>query len=294
MQSEPSQLQRVLTQYSESSGARFYRWVMGDGGCDIHYGIYSDSASMQEATRASTMRLLWIAQQALAGQSLKQVIDIGAGRGGAAQLIAQTTNAEVTCVDLCQHHHQDNHAEASRLGIDNQIHTVTGDFERLPADFTSKFDLAWSQEAICHAENKTNVFQEVYRVLRPGSVLAFSDILLSESATPESSAAFTNVNAVTRLSTPKQYCQALENAGFEAIEFEDWTEHLADNFSNMLTMIERHRERLINENVPADHIDNFATALRQRLSWQEGEVMRWGAFCCKKKMEHADRRQDSE
>ncbi|MCA9139260.1 MAG: methyltransferase domain-containing protein, partial [Planctomycetales bacterium] len=278
MQSEFSQHQRVLNQYSESSGASFYRWVMGDGGCDIHYGIYDGVSTMQDATRASTKRLLEIALRSLADGPVEKVIDLGAGRGGSAHLIAQSTGAEVTCVDLCDHHLRDNQAKAFELGIGEKIRTLTGEFERLPTEFTSQFDLAWSQESICHAEHKQPVINEAYRVLRPGGVFAFSDILLAENATPEQSAAFTDVNAVTQLGTSTEYINSLESAGFKEITYEDWTPYLADNFATMLEMIRRHRDRLIESNVPAEHIDKFAAALRQRLTWKPGEIMCWGAF----------------
>lgn len=282
MHPETNQHQRVLTQYSESGGAEFYRWVMGDGGCDIHYGIYPGSATMQEATRASTMRLLAIARQALGTGRLKHVIDLGAGRGGPAHLIAQTAGAEVTCVDLCEHHHQDNLTAAAKLGLESKIHTLTGQFEHLPNEFSARFDLVWSQEAICHAENKRQVFNEVYRILRPGGVFAFSDILLSETATPEQSKAFTDVNAVTQLSTMTEYMNDLQQAGFEHVGFADWTEFLADNFANMLQMIKQHYDQLLQQGVPQTHLDTFAAALNQRLTWPTGTVMRWGAFHCQK------------
>lgn len=283
MTSNEEQSTRVRAQYAADSGATFYKFVMGDGGADIHYGIYETPAtSMRDATKASTLRLLALVENARHGEPIKEIVDIGAGAGGTAHVVAALRDVHFTCVDLCEHLNRENRRRAAELGLAGKIETWTGSFDRLPADWSSRFDVVWSQDAICHAADKRAVFAEAHRVLRPGGVLVFSDILLADNAPIDEAKAFTDVNAVVQLATLGEYERDLARAGFMETRHEDWTEHLAANFAHMLGQINRQSRELIRAGVPAEHLDRFANSLARRLSWPRGAVMRWGAFACRK------------
>jgi cyclopropane fatty-acyl-phospholipid synthase-like methyltransferase len=271
----------VRSQYNLESGTPFYRQVMGDGSPVIHYGIYESSeTSMRQATENSSMRLLEIALQYLSSDKLNHIIDLGSGPGGSAHFLAQQTQARITCVDLCDHHHQENIEIASSLGISDQMETWMGSFENLPHDWTERFDLAWSQEAFCHSADKLAAFQEAHRVLRRGGMLVFSDILLVEDTPSEASSVYSRVNAVARWTTVNQHIEDLTKAGFIEITFHDWTPHLAENFQRMLLQIKTHQGSLHKAGVPNDMLERFSESLKQRLRWLPGTVLRWGAFSC--------------
>ncbi len=270
----------IRAQYSAEAGTAFYRTVMGDGAPVIHYGIYDKpSTTMQQATENATRRLLELALRKLESFSPNQIIDLGSGPGGSAHFLAQHSRATVTCADLCAHHHRENETLAAALGIRDRIRTWTGSFEKLPEDWSGKFDLAWSQEALCHATDKAAALGEIRRVLRPGGVLVFSDILLSETAPSHEAKVFSNVNTVTRLSTAQDHLRDLTAAGFTETEHIDWTPHLHENFRRMRLQIAENRDQLLAQGVPATLLESFATSLEQRLAWQEGSVLEWGAFC---------------
>lgn len=272
----------IHAQYSEHAGAPFYRHVMGGGSPVIHYGIYdSPSTSMQEATEEATHRLLTLAIRTLGSSSLHNIIDLGAGPGGSAHLLARETGAVVTCVDLCPHHNQENETIAEKLGLHKKILTHTGSFEALPDHWTGRFNLAWSQEAICHACDKLTAFREARRVLQNDGAWVFSDIFLADTASPEQSEVFSDINAVARLSTLDQHMERLVKAGFGEITFHDWTPFLNENFRRMLHQIKTHRTSLLEQGVPAELLTRFTESLNQRLAWSPGSVLRWGAFTCK-------------
>lgn len=271
----------VRSQYDLESGTPFYRQVMGDGSPVIHYGIYdSPETSMRQATENASKRLLDIALRCLSFEKPDRIIDLGSGPGGTAHFLARETQASVTCVDLCEHHHQENMAIAASLGLAEQVRTWTGSFESLPRDWSGKFDLAWSQEAFCHAADKLAAFHEAQRVLRSGGVLVFSDILLAENAPDEASEVYSRVNAVARWTTVNQHIEDLTKAGFREITFHDWTPYLVENFRRMLQQIESSREALLKAGVPNEMLDRFAESLEERLRWSPGTVLRWGAFSC--------------
>lgn len=272
----------IREQYSDTAGAAFYRSVMGDGAPVIHYGIYAaPSTTMREATETATRQLLGIALDRFAGLGIDTIIDLGAGPGGSAHLLARELGAKVTCVDLCEHHNRENAAMADVLGLAELIHTWMGSYESLPTAWNQCFDLAWSQEALCHAQDKCAAFSEARRVLRDGGIFAFSDILLSASAPANEAEAFRQVNAVTQWSTAAEHMRDLTEAGFAEIIHIDWTAHLHENFCRMTLQIQQFRERLICEGVASQFLDRFTDSLQRRLEWKPGSVLEWGAFVCR-------------
>lgn len=269
----------ILAQYSPEAGTAFYRTVMGDGAPVIHYGIYDEpSISMRQATENTTRRLLEIARRKLGPFPPTAIIDLGSGPGGSAHFLASQTAATITCVDLCPHHNRENETLAAAHGLADRIRTWTGSFEKMPDEWDGQFDLAWSQEALCHATDKAATLREIRRVLRPGGILVFSDILLSETAPASEADAFNKVNAVTRLSTARDHLRDLAAAGFTGTQHLEWTPHLGKNFRRMRAQIEVNRDRLIAQGVPAALLERFAASLDQRLAWREGSVLEWGAF----------------
>lgn len=275
-------LHPVLDQYSPDCGTPFYRCVMGDGTPSIHYGIYATPGQpMREAVDAATLRLLGIALAMSGGVMPHEVLDLGAGAGGPAHLVADRTGARVCCVDLCPHHAAENLALAGERGLEGRIETWTGSFDALPVAWSGRFDLVWSQEAICHARDKAAVFREARRALKPGGVFAFSDILLAEDAPPAEAAVFSDVNAVLCLATRAAHLRDLRQAGFADVEDDDWSAWLPENFRRMLDQLECHRGDLLACGVDPARIERFASSLRRRIAWPAGSVMRWGAFACR-------------
>jgi SAM-dependent methyltransferase len=276
-----AQQQRILDQYSSTAGRSLYRHVMGDGGDHIHYGLYQDGETrMPDALNASCRRLLELALTRIDRACLNDILDLGAGAGGPAKCLLSWTDAGVTCVDLGGPPLQALERWAAGADMSPRLRTFNGSFQELPPAWTAGFDLAWSQDALCHAADRTAVFSEAKRVLRPGGAFVFSDILLAEDAPPEHARAFTAVNAVQNLGTRQAYLRELREAGFTDIRCEDWTSHLSMNFLRMRHQIERLRPEMLEEGVGAETLDRFAEALEQRLRWPQGSVLNWHAFLC--------------
>lgn len=271
--------QRILDQYTSPAGRALYRHVMGDGGDHIHYGIYKDGATpMQEALAASCRQLLEMAQARLGRRPLEDILDLGAGAGGPAKRLLAWTGARITCVDLGEPPLRDLERWAEETGRSSRVRAHIGTFSELPSAWSGTFDLVWSQDALCHAADRAAVFSGARRVLRPGGVLVFSDILLADRAPAELARAFTSVNAVHRLGTPEAYAQDLRQAGFTDVHCEDWSRHLPMNFLKMRRQIDSLRPRMLEEGVDAGLLDRFAAALEERLRWPAGSVLQWRAY----------------
>lgn len=281
--SRDEEAQRIMDQYSEGSGAVFYRFVMGDRGAAIHYGLYETPATpMSEAVEASTNSLLQMLGRHDVARDGLEVVDLGAGAGGAAHLVSTATGAHVHCVDLCPHLNRDNLRVAEEIGIAAKITVTEGSFEDLPEDWEQRFDWAWSQDAFCHSTDRSVLFSEAARILKPGGMLIFSDIFRDENAADEDLLAFSGVNAVPAMGTVTETVRILEESGFEILSQSDWSEHLHANFSAMLGQIQRHGDEMLRQGVKPGTLESFTIALERRLAWSGGFVMRWAAFVCRK------------
>lgn len=274
--------QRILAQYSSDAGRSLYRHVMGDGSDHIHYGLYADgAASMREALEASCRRLLDLALSRIDRTALLDILDLGAGAGGPAKCLLSWTDARMTCVDLGEPPLRDLEGWAEGAGLSRRLRTWRGSFGDMPAGWTESFDLVWSQDALCHAEDRAAVFAEARRVLRPGGVLVFSDILLAPDFPEQHARAFTAVNAVQHLGTAEAYLGELRRAGFPDIHCEDWSAQLPMNFRRMLGQVGLRRASMLREGVDPGILDRFAASLAQRLAWPAGQVLQWKAFLCR-------------
>jgi phthiocerol/phenolphthiocerol synthesis type-I polyketide synthase E len=102
----------------------------------------------------------------------KRVLDVGCGRGGTAGLMAEQFEAEVTGVDL----------SSAAIGFCRRTHRnprVTfevGDAEHLPCDDAS-FDAVTNVESSHTYPNLRAFYAEVARVLVPGGVFLYTDLL---------------------------------------------------------------------------------------------------------------------
>ncbi len=101
-----------------------------------------------------------------------RVLDVGCGRGGPAALLADRFGADVTGVDLspeaiafCRRRHR-------RPNVRFEV----GDAENLPVE-TSSFDVVTNIESSHVYPNPQKFFAEVRRVLKPGGIFLYTDIL---------------------------------------------------------------------------------------------------------------------
>ena len=161
--------------YNSPVAAAFYQdyW----GGADIHIGLYATGReTVADASVAMSRHLM----QRAGLQAGDEVLDIACGYGGTMRLLADL-GCRVTGIDISEVCVERARQAIDAAGLNHAIDVFIGDFHALDfADDT--FDAVVCQEALIHSPDRPKVFAEVARVLRPGGVFAFSDILTAPGA----------------------------------------------------------------------------------------------------------------
>jgi ubiquinone/menaquinone biosynthesis C-methylase UbiE len=113
-------------------------------------------------------------QAQVAGRGDARVLDLGCGAGHVSFHVASAV-AQVIAYDLSQQMLDVVAAAASERGLDN-VSTVRGAAESLPFD-DAEFDFVFSRYSAHHWSDLGLALREVRRVLKPGGLAAFIDVM---------------------------------------------------------------------------------------------------------------------
>lgn len=165
--------------------------------------------------------------EALAGvagiQSGTRILDVGGGIGGPARWLAAHFDCHVTCLDLTPEYCRAAEALTRLTGLDGLVEVRQGDALATPFG-DSQFDLIFAQNAFMNIEDKTRLFRELHRVLKPGGRLAFQEVMAGPNQPIHFPVPWADRPALSFLATPDVYLRALESAEFEVSSWEDITE----------------------------------------------------------------------
>ncbi len=157
----------------------------------------------------------------------ERVLDIAAGIGTTALLLAQERNVDVLGIDLGAAQVAKATARAAAAGLADRAHFQTGDAERLPLD-DNAFDAVISECAFCTFPDKATAAREAARVLRPGGRLAMTDVWLNpDRLDAELTGLAGRVACIADARPIKETRDILEAAGFRVTQVERHEEALA-------------------------------------------------------------------
>ncbi len=145
-----------------------------------------------------------------------QVLDVGCGLGGAARYVANKYRTEVTGIDLTAEYIETGNVLSSWLKLDQQVRLKQGSALSMPFD-DNTFDGGYMLHVGMNIEDKAALFAEVFRVLRPGSSLGVYDVMRQNEGDMHYPLPWATDCSTSRLSTPDQYRQALNAAGFSVL-----------------------------------------------------------------------------
>ena len=114
----------------------------------------------------------------------QRVLDLAAGRGTSALLLAQEYGAEVVGVDLSTDNVAAATDTAAAVGLSDRVRFHSGDAEQLSfAD--ASFDAVVCECAFCTFPDKPAAAAELARVLRPGGRVGIADVVADRDRLPD-------------------------------------------------------------------------------------------------------------
>lgn len=258
--------------YNSNDADNFYAIIWG--GEDIHVGLYeTDNEAIVDASHRTVRHIADCLGDIGPDHN---ILDIGAGYGGAARYLADTYGCTVTALNLSEKENQRNREINIERGLSDKIKVIDGSFEDIPAA-DQTFDIVWSQDAILHSGNREKVLEEVVRVLKPGGRFIFTDPMQSDDC-PEG--VLKNILERIHLSTlgsPKFYRNTLSALGMTEVTFEEHTQQLVNHYSSVLQETKNRQDEL-GEAVSAEYIERMKSGLVHWIEGGQKGYLCWGIF----------------
>ena len=257
---------------ARSVGA-YFDLITEDGrlfyGDSFHLGYFSNGErNLGEALDAHTDLVAGLAQV----QQAEHVLDVGCGVAAPAARIAQRFGCAVTGVNISREQVRQGNELITELGLSDRVVVQRGDACAL-AFADESFDAIVCLEAagdICVTEaDKGRLVGELFRVLRPGGRVGFSDLALRN---PLSAADDRELRAVLYHSAADlvtDWAALFERAGFDVVESRDiiaetlptWEHVRAVYRRRQAEVLRRYGQRLADKTVA--HLERIACILAE-------------------------------
>jgi AcrR family transcriptional regulator len=151
-----------------------------------------------------------------------RLLDVGAGLGGPARLLAARYECLVTALDLTPEYCRAAEMLNQATGLADLITVRQGSALDLPfAD--GEFDAVWTQHASMNIEDKPRLYAQIRRVLSEGGTFALHDVHAGPNQPILFPVPWADTPAISFLATAEQTRSLVTSAGFEVVQWRDWT-----------------------------------------------------------------------
>ncbi len=170
----------------------------------------------------------------LAGLSAgMRVVDVGCGIGGPARALAHYFGCDVVGVDLTEAFCDAAMMLNERTGMAHRVRIRHGSALDLPLEDGS-VDVVWMQHVGMNIQQKTDLWGEAARVLRPGGTLALYEVFAGPVAAPHFPLPWAGGPELSHLISPDRARELLQAAGFRIEAWNDVTRESTDWFRGAL------------------------------------------------------------
>jgi ubiquinone/menaquinone biosynthesis C-methylase UbiE len=192
------------------------------------------------------------------------VLELGCGSGGYALHLAERLGCCVVGLDINAPGVRNANQLALARGLTSQARFEQCDVsDNLPFD-DKAFDAVFSNDALCHIPGRSIVLGEMFRVLKPGGRMLFSDALIVGGMLSHEEIATRSSIGFYVYSPPGENERLIERAGFGQIRVTDTTESAARIAKQWHHAREKRKQELIatEGNVNFEGLQRFLSCVR--------------------------------
>jgi len=260
----------IQTHYTRADLADVILAALASAGKDVNRLTPEDLAPIDEfhiRGRAATLELA----RAAGLDATKRVLDVGCGVGGTSRCLAKEFGCRVTGIDLTDEYCRAAVTLSAKIGLAHLVDYRQGDATKLPFDDQS-FDVVWTEHVAMNISDKTRLYKEMHRVLKPRGTLAIYDVLAGPSGPVLFPVPWARTPDTSFLVQPDELRKLLKEAGFTVTDWSDTTEAARAWFVSLA-------EKIRKEGLPplGFHVllgaDFEAMAQNQGRNLQEGRIV---------------------
>jgi cyclopropane fatty-acyl-phospholipid synthase-like methyltransferase len=155
------------------------------------------------------------------------VLEIGCGAGGCAVHFAETVGCRITGLDVNREAVQSAARLAQAKALSNQVNFLQHDVSKgLPFE-PRALDAIYSNDAFCHIPNRSRLFRECLRILKPRGRMIFSDALVVTGALSNEELASRTSIGYFLLVPQGENERLLKESGFQVLRSDNTTPNAA-------------------------------------------------------------------
>jgi SAM-dependent methyltransferase len=174
-----------------------------------------------------------------------RVLDLGAGLGGSARLLALEHGARVTAVELSAALSEAGRALTRWLDLEGRVdHRCAEGCALLPAEAAHAWDLIWLQHVDMHVPDKDRLYASCRARLRPDGRVVWHDWLAGPGGPPRWPVPWSSDGQLSFLVDEARYRDRLAAADLELTRFVPLVERTVSWYEKLRTGLDRALERL--------------------------------------------------
>lgn len=238
-------------------GGKLWESLMGE---QIHVGGEEDTRILAQKVglKPSNNNNIWL-------------LDICSALGGPARQLAREFGINVVGLDITLEMIEEARNRTQDKPYAHKIEYRLGSGLDIPAHANS-FDVIWGQDAWCYIRDKKRLIDEIYRVLKFGGILGFTDWIWGPIDPSDAKADFLMEFMVfPDMETLDGYHQLVEATGMVLLEKEDLSKQFAIKMDEYLDILNQNKENITN--VFGEEL--FQDAEKGILAWNKAAHEKW-------------------
>ena len=273
---EENLVETTKNYYDSTDADNFYHTIWG--GEDIHVGIYNhNNEEILTASRRTVETMLEMLPPLKEGM---QMLDMGAGYGGAARHIAGEYSIKIDCLNLSETENERNREKTRAAELENKVSVMGGNFEDMPFS-DNTYNVVWSEDSFLHSDQKAAIFAEAKRVLKPGGHFIFTDPMQADDCPPDVLKPILKRIHLKEMGSVKKYRLLAQKNDLEEVEIKQMPEQLTHHYASVLKQLEAHEEKL-QEVCSAEYLTNMKQGLNHWVNGGNKGYLNWGILHFKK------------